>query len=577
MEKRVLLAIFLSFLVLVVYQSLVPPPPESQTAQSKPPSPGSPAVVSPSTPSTEAPPPEPALAQPLVAGEERDVVVDTSTVTATFATRQAVLKSWRLKHYNDGAGQPLEMVPQDLAPEVERPFALAFADPLDSTLAARAVFRASAPGLDATRDAQTVAFEYRDANGLAITKSFSFDPAHPYVVSFSVRAERSGKPLDPVVRLGAIGPAGHSGSSTSYVAPPRAIIAKDVDGDPERIGAKDLAKPDEATHTGAFPYAGADEHYFISALVRPQDPTRIEYRAITGPAEGDKPGKQLVAYSARFPSAASNTRLFLGPKDFGLLQAVDPLFVRAIDFGMFRIIVVPLLDALKWINAWAGNYGFSIIILTVLINAAMFPLRHKSVVSMRKMQEIQPEVKAIQDRYAKLKMSDPARQKMNVELMNLYRAKGANPASGCIPMLLTFPVLIAFYSLLSVAIELRGAPFAGWIRDLSQPDPLYITPILMGATMVWQQKLTPMTTADPVQQKMMMFMPVMFTVFFLWAPSGLVLYWFVSNLWAIGQQLVTNRIIGPPRVHAVRPAAERRVKRVGGSKTDQAESGGQAS
>jgi YidC/Oxa1 family membrane protein insertase len=578
MEKRVLLAIFLSFLVLVVYQSLVPPPPEPQTVRpsgkpSQAPSTGAkptppPATVAPAAPST--------FAQPLVAGDaERDVVVETPMVAATFNTREAVLKSWRLKRYNDGAGQPLELVPHDLPVDAERVFALTLPDQQDSALVARAIFRPSVQALEVTKDPQTITFEYRDASGLGVTKSFTFDPAQPYVVSFTVRAERSGKSLDPVVHLGAMGPAGHSGSSTSYVAPARAIIAKD--GDVERIGVKDLAKPEKAGHNGVFPFAGADEHYFISALVRPEEQLRVEYRPVTGSTTGDQPARQLVAYSARFAAPPSNRRLFLGPKDFDQLQAVDPFFVRAIDFGMFRILVVPLLNALKWINAWAGNYGLSIITLTVLINAAMFPLRHKSVVSMRKMQEIQPEVKAIQDRYAKLKMSDPARQKMNVELMNLYREKGANPASGCIPMLLTFPVLIAFYSLLSVAIELRGAPFAGWIRDLSQPDPLYITPILMGVTMVWQQKLTPMTTADPVQQKMMMFMPVMFTVFFLWAPSGLVLYWFVSNVWAIGQQLVTNRIIGPPRVHAVRPAAERRVKRVGGSKTDQAESGGRAS
>ena len=147
---------------------------------------------------------------------------------------------------------------------------------------------------------------------------------------------------------------------------------------------------------------------------------------------------------------------------------------------MFAWLVVPLLRALKWVNGYVGNYGWSIIILTVLINLVMFPLRHKSVVSMRKMQELQPEVKAIQDRYAKLKMTDPARQKMNVELMKLYRERGVNPASGCVPMLLTMPVLFAFYSMLSVAIELRGAPFVGWISDLSAHDPLYVTPVLMG-------------------------------------------------------------------------------------------------
>jgi YidC/Oxa1 family membrane protein insertase len=198
------------------------------------------------------------------------------------------------------------------------------------------------------------------------------------------------------------------------------------------------------------------------------------------------------------------------------------------------------------VHGFVGNYGWSIIVLTVLINIAIFPLRHKSVVSMRKMQDIQPRVKAIQDRYAHLKATDPARQKMNTELMELYKTAGVNPASGCVPMLLTMPVLFAFYALLSVAIELRGAPFMGWITDLSQHDPLYITPIIMGVTMLWQQWITPAAGMDPAQKNVMMIMPLMFTFFFLWAPSGLVIYWLFSNLLTIGQQYLTNRIVGPP-------------------------------
>jgi YidC/Oxa1 family membrane protein insertase len=159
---------------------------------------------------------------------------------------------------------------------------------------------------------------------------------------------------------------------------------------------------------------------------------------------------------------------------------------------------------------------------------------------------------------------------MNVELMNLYRERGVNPASGCVPMLLTMPVLFAFYSMLSVAIELRGAPFMWWIKDLSAHDPLFITPVLMGITQFVQTRMTPQTGGDPIQQKMMMFMPLIFMTMFIWAPSGLVIYWTVSNLWAIGQQAVTNRLIGPPAVRVVRPPAERRIKSAGGGKSDQA-------
>src|SRR5262249_38686397 len=191
--------------------------------------------------------------------------------------------------------------------------------------------------------------------------------------------------------------------------------------------------------------------------------------------------------------------------------------------------------------------------------------------SMRKMQEIQPEMKAIQDRYKNLKMSDPARGKMNQEMMELYKSRGVNPASGCVPMLLTLPLLWAFYSLLSVAIELRGAPFLRQMHDLSAQDPWFVWPVLMAVTMFIQQRMTP-TSADPAQQRMMLFMPFVMGTMFLWAASGLVIYWTVSNVWGIGQQMITNRLIGPATVRTVRPPADPQMKNVNPAarrKTDQ--------
>ena len=175
-------------------------------------------------------------------------------------------------------------------------------------------------------------------------------------------------------------------------------------------------------------------------------------------------------------------------------------------------------------------------------------------------------MKAIQDRYAKLKATDPAKQKMNKEMMALYKEKGVNPASGCVPMLLTMPVLFAFYALLSTAIELRGAPFVFWIHDLSAHDPYYVTPILMGLSQMLAAADHAGGRRGPDQQKMMMVMPLVFTFMFLWLPSGVALYWLVSNVLAIGQQYVTNYMIGPPKSAPARPAAgrERRMKRVGG-------------
>jgi YidC/Oxa1 family membrane protein insertase len=345
--------------------------------------------------------------------------------------------------------------------------------------------------------------------------------------------------------------------SPNYIYPPQAIYS--TDGSVERVAATSI--PTGLTLNSAFDWAGVDDHYFISAVIRPPAPVRYEAMPVVIPSS-EQPSEvgRFVSYSVRFPAPPQDVRFFFGPKQHDILRSVDADFTRAIHFGMFAPLAVPLLGALKWLHGFIGNWGWSIIVLTILINLAMFPLRHKSVVAMRKMQELQPQMKAIQDRYAKYKITDPERQKMNQEVMELYKTKGVNPASGCVPMLLTMPFLFAFYSMLSVAIELRGAAFIGWIQDLAAHDPLYITPILMGATMVWQQKITP-STADPTQQKVMLMMPFLFTFIFLGQPSGLAIYWFVSNLWTIGQQYLTNYLIGPPKLHNVRPVGERQTKK----------------
>ena len=282
---------------------------------------------------------------------------------------------------------------------------------------------------------------------------------------------------------------------------------------------------------------------------------RAEFKPLTLPGPGDTQ-RVLVSFALTLPQAPQNVLFFVGPKQFDALQGVDAELVRAINFGMFAWLVVPLLSTLKWLFGFVGNYGWSIITLTIILNLAMFPLRHKSAVAMKKMQTVQPLMQAIQKRYSHLKVTDPGRQKMNEEISALYKEHGVNPASGCVPTLLTFPVLLAFYSLLSQSIELRGAPFVGWIHDLSAADPYYVLPILMGGTMFWQQWLTP-ASVDPAQQRVMMIMPVMFTTMMLFSPSGVVLYWFVSQMWAIGQQYFTNWMIGS-KAQARVPALSRK-------------------
>lgn len=568
MEKRVLLAVVLSFLVLYGYQALfLPPPPEpAPAAPADTPAAAAPQLEAPAPAAPAPPAAEPAApaAQPLVADTEaRDVVVENELVRAVFSTRGGVLTSWQLKHFAAEDGNPLDLVPAGAPAGSIRPFTLAVDDQAVSTRLAQALFKPSSTALDTTTEPATLTFEYRDADGLAARKSIRFEPERPYELLFSAEVSTQAGALNPTVAWGPALGTGVISSGLTYSPSPQPIFRR-VGESVERIGFGDVAA--HRTVDGTFSFGGVDDHYFLTAVVPGNAPLRLEYEPVPVAVPGSDRGLQFVAWSVRYSVPPADARFFVGPKDFDVLAAVDQDFVRAIHFGVFSPIVVPLLRALKWVNGYVGNYGWSIIILTIFINLAMFPFRHKSVVAMRKMQEIQPEMKAIQDRYAHLKMSDPARQKMNAELMNLYRERGVNPASGCVPMLLTLPVLFSFYSMLSVAIELRGAPFVLWIRDLSTYDPWFVTPVLMGATQFVQTRLTP-TTADPTQQRVMMLMPLIFMTMFIWAPSGLVLYWTVSNMWAIGQQLVTNRIIGPPVQRAVRPPAERKVKNAGAGKS----------
>ena len=573
MERRVLIAVLLSFLVLYGYQAMFPPPPESkpdQTSTSKAataPKASAPTQSNP-TASVQGVPPPAAAEAVTPSAPAREIEIDNADVHAVFTTRGAVLKSWKLKKYRDSTNQPLELIAGHAPADSLLPFTLAVDDPALSAKLAAAAFTV-APSTASSAGGWQAQFDYQDEAGVRAQKIFTIAPDKPYVINVTASVWVNGSQVPTTLRWGpALGSGITSGSSTAYNPPPQPIYF--TNGKVSRIAPDKIAE--QPVLDGAFGFAGVDDHYFLAAVVKPNNPLRLEYAALSVPVEGHPNGAHYVSWSARYPAASAAVAYFAGPKDFDVLAAVDRDLVRAIDFGMFAWLVVPLLRALKWINLYVGNYGWSLILLTVLINLAMFPLRHKSVVSMRKMQDVQPEVKAIQDRYSKLKMSDPARGKMNTELMALYKERGVNPASGCVPMLLTLPVLFAFYSMLSVAIELRGAPFVGQIHDLSAHDPWFVWPVLMGVTMFIQQKMTP-STADPMQQKMMMFMPIMMTGMFLWAASGLVIYWTVSNVWGIGQQMITNRLIGPSPQRTVRPPAERQmknVKNVGGGKTDQA-------
>ena len=601
MERRVLLAVFLSFLVLVVYQRWVGPPPvPDDLVMSEP-------VATPAAPvgaidlqpavndaraGTTAgdlsSPLEVEEFEPVVADDgPREIVVESEFVRAVFSNRGAKLLSWQIKGHMDDGGGPVELVPPEAPPGLTRPFSLTVPDEGITARLDDALFRPSVDGIQLRADPATLVFEYEDSSGLRARKAFTFQALpdcqerapeapcqpQPYLVGFAASVATAGGALPVTMRWGpAIGGERSGASRMTFPQLPAALLYGRAfengllqEVDLYRAQPADLVE--RSTYEGELEFVGVDNKYFMAAVLPgTQQSTRVDFNPVSAVGLD----YDLVAFDLTVDPGGGDLRVFLGPKDFDVLRAVHPDLVRAINFGFLSVIVVPLHQTLKWIYGYVGNYGWSIILLTVLINVLIFPLRHKSVVSMRKMQELQPEMKAIQARYANLKATDPAKQKMNQEVMELYRKHGANPASGCLPMLATMPILFSFYRLLSMAIEIRGAPFMFWITDLSVSDPLYITPVVMGATMVFQQRLQPVG-ADPMQRKMMMAMPVVFTVMFLSAPSGLVVYWLTSNVIGIGQQLLTNRIVGPVRKHQVRPPAERQVRQVAAASPAEAE------
>jgi YidC/Oxa1 family membrane protein insertase len=238
--------------------------------------------------------------------------------------------------------------------------------------------------------------------------------------------------------------------------------------------------------------------------------------------------------------AKSTDKLFIGPKEYILTKKLG--YGELVDFGFWSFLAVPMLMFLKWIYGFVQNYGVAILLMTLVINLIFFPLRQKSYKSMAKMRDLQPKINAIKNKYEKYKKDMEKRQQMNQEIMTLYRSEGASPTGGCLPLLIQFPFLIAIYQMLANAIELRQAPFFLWLNDLSVKDPYLITPILMGLTMWYQNKLNPPASGgDQTMTKMMKFMPIVFTIMFLNFPSGLVIYWMFNNILAIGQQYLIKR------------------------------------
>ncbi len=280
---------------------------------------------------------------------------------------------------------------------------------------------------------------------------------------------------------------------------------------------------------GDLKWVGFTNKYFITALI----PKGEEKRSVVTTREGES----LIRAELTFPALSIpagkeksvHLTVYSGPKDLTFLISAGSGLEGAIDFGWFHALAEPLLRFLKILYTYTGNYGFAIILVTILIKLVFFPLANKSYKSMKDMQKLQPIMAEMKEKYKDDK------ERMSKEMMQLYRKNRVNPLGGCLPMVVQIPVFIALYNVLINAIELRHAPFLFWITDMSAKDPYYITPVVMGATMFLQQKMSP-SAPDPTQQKVMMMMPVIFTFMFLNFPSGLVIYWLVNNVLSIAQQ-----------------------------------------
>jgi YidC/Oxa1 family membrane protein insertase len=542
-ERRLLLAVAMSLLVLTAYSLLFPaapaPPPPPVPAASQPLATPVPAEAG-AVPSPVAPSAAPV---PAVADErERRVEVSGRDFTVAFSNRGARLVSWTLGRYRDARGAPEEMVPAAGAGIRPLDIETGAAD-VDARLK-EALFRASAETVHVALGAPApLRFEYSDGQ-IEAEKSLEFEATG--LLTLRVRVKQNGRELPAKILWGpGIGnPSTDERKVQGYLEP--SGVALGPAGVERRVTKK---LPEAGERLAGVRWIGVESHYFTALFVAPQGSLAGELRARSVTPPGTET-PELLPVAAVDASGAQPVTLLVGAKDYSALARLGHGFEHVVAVGdWLGPIVVPLMRLLRWVHGHLGNWGWSIVALTVLINLVMAPLRHYSVVNGIKMAKLGPEMRQIQDRYRKVPLMDPRRQEMQDEVAALYSKHGMNMGSqmlvGCLPLLLTMPFLFAFYRVLTVSIELRGASFL-WIPDLAQKDPLFVTPVLMGLSMYVMQKLTP-STLDPAQQRVMMLMPLILGGMFLAAPAGLNLYWLTSNLWSILQQGVSLRLLAPQR------------------------------
>ena len=528
MEKRVILALVLSAAVLYTFQALFSPPPPApapSVTTAETPKPATKQAPAPGNTST----PEksegivPAAAGDVQAEEAEEFVFETPLYTATLSNVGGVLHSYKLKAYTDGEGHPLELINTTASSKVGWPLALMTGDTaLDQELA-----KAQFVGRRAS-DQLTLEFA---ANGVQASKVLRFDREN-YKFDLQTAVRKDGNNVShAVVWQGSFGDQSIPEDATKK----NAVYQTDTAF--KRANLRNLKDQEFIT-----PRAGVDDQYFLAMFIE-DSAVAVKVRKQEYPGADQKPVPTL-SVSLVVPDGKT-VQVYVGPKQRQWLSKADPQLEATLDYGWFGFIARPLVFCLLWIHSYIGNFGWSIVLLTVALNLVLFPLILKQQASMQKMQKIQPHMRRLQDQYKKLKPTDPKRAQVQAEMMGLYKEHGVNPMGGCLPLLLQMPFLFGFYSALAYSIELRRAPWIFWIKDLSQYDPYYVIPILMAVAMIVQQKMTPTGNVDPAQAKMMMVMPVMMTFMFLSYSSGLGLYWLTGSVIGVVRQVLLNKYWSP--------------------------------
>ena len=543
MEKRVVVFLVLSLAVILGYDlllkqlGLLPPAGVNQetpadeagsdsglaSSDRGKDAPGSAVTTKPEGPSGQSITP-PASIEPRA----QTIVIDTDLIRVALDARGGVISSWELKrlHTAPPEQKPVQLVHQGAG--FKEPLSITASDQTADKVLRDGLYAidTDVTSLDSSHPVGHVTLRFQDpASKLTVTKRLTFHEGS-YLVDVALTVEGLAGGYDVVL-----------GTNFGIVEWGDGFIgligsASLVDGKVEK------ETPDtELERKGLVQWVALQDKYFLSVLM-PQGAS-----AALAKKEGDK----LVSAGVRMPGAGDGRttalQLYAGPKEYDTLRSLNIGLEETIDFGWFifgswsvvKAVAKPIFYVLRFVNEYTHNYGLTIILLTMGIKLLFVPLQYKSYKSMKQMQMIQPRVLALQEKYK------DDRDKLNKELIKLYRDYKVNPVGGCLPMVLQMPVFVALFNILYMTIDLRQAPFVGWITDLSVQDPYYVLPIIMGATMVIQQKITP-TTMDPTQAKIMLVLPVFMTFLFINFPAGLVLYWLTNNVLTIGQQVLTDRL-----------------------------------